>query len=398
MTHQTLSPSRRARLIALVTLMSPALVLGSHSDAAAAPDKTVSATSTRTVQIPDRGIADTGSATLTIPQGHGRVTDVDVTLVGLNHRCPEDLDVVVVGPSGQRATLMFDVGACADPSDTTLTFDDEADEQIANDEVPVSGMRYKPTNLFGGTQAPASLQAFDGLAASGAWQLVVVDMSKGDGGTLAGWSIEIDYNDTVAPSGTVSIDGGAAQTNSPTTRLALSAADPDPGTEVTQVRFSNDGTTWSAFRPYAATTTWTLATGDGTKTVYAQFADDFGNLSPAVSDTIVLDTRVPDTTAPTTKRLTPKHKKKNVSVNTKVSFVASERLDAATVTKRTVKLTADGKKVRAMVSYSAAKAKVVLKPAKALTAGTTYKVTISPKVTDLAGNGFSTKPWRFRTR
>ena len=48
------------------------------------------------------------------------------------------------------------------------------------------------------------------------------------------------------------------------------------------MRFSNDGTTFSPFRFYVATLPWTLTAGDGTKTVYAQYRDADGNLSPVV--------------------------------------------------------------------------------------------------------------------
>ena len=42
-----------------------------------------------------------------------------------------------------------------------------------------------------------------------------------------------------------------------------------------------------------ATGIWTLAAGDGTKTVYARFKDNAGNLSAVYSDTIILDTTPP---------------------------------------------------------------------------------------------------------
>ena len=66
---------------------------------------------------------------------------------------------------------------------------------------------------------------------------------------------------------------------------------------VTQMRFSNDGTTYSAAEAYATSKTWTLSAGDGTKTVYAQFQDAAGNWSTAATDTIVLDTTAPTISA-----------------------------------------------------------------------------------------------------
>ena len=60
------------------------------------------------------------------------------------------------------------------------------------------------------------------------------------------------------------------------------------------MRFSNDNSTWSGWETYATTKNWTLAGGDGTRTVYAQFSDDAGNITSAqISDAIGLDTTLP---------------------------------------------------------------------------------------------------------
>ena len=96
---------------------------------------------------------------------------------------------------------------------------------------------------------------------------------------------------TTLPSGSVTINGGAAGTHNPTVTLTLSATD-NSGT-VSQMQFSNDGTTYLTPEAYATSKAWTLTSGDGTKTVYAQFKDTAGNWSVAVSDTIVLDTTPP---------------------------------------------------------------------------------------------------------
>lgn len=53
------------------------------------------------------------------------------------------------------------------------------------------------------------------------------------------------------------------------------------------MRFSNDGATWSAWEPYDPNKAWTLSGGAGTKTVYAQIRNGF---SLQASDTIYLDT------------------------------------------------------------------------------------------------------------
>ena len=108
--------------------------------------------------------------------------------------------------------------------------------------------------------------------------------------------------DNQAPTGTVVINGGAAATNSRTVTLMLSAT--DAVTSVTQMRFSNNGTSFSAAEAFAPTKTWTLSSGAGAKTVYAQFRDAAGNWSAAATDTIVLDTTAPTISGRTATNIT----------------------------------------------------------------------------------------------
>jgi hypothetical protein len=97
--------------------------------------------------------------------------------------------------------------------------------------------------------------------------------------------------ETVAPTGTIVAAGGAAWTTVRGITLALSATDTVSG--VSDMRFSDNGSTWSAWQPYATSAAWTLSANDGPKTVYAQFRDAAGNVSAAVSDAIGVDGSAP---------------------------------------------------------------------------------------------------------
>jgi hypothetical protein len=110
--------------------------------------------------------------------------------------------------------------------------------------------------------------------------------------------------DTALPTGSVSINSGAASTTSTTVTLTLSASDAT-GT-VTGMKFSNDGTTYSSEYTYAASHTWTLSSGYGTKTVYALFKDNSANwmTSPA-SDTINYVNAPPVANAGTNQNVAP---------------------------------------------------------------------------------------------
>ena len=114
-------------------------------------------------------------------------------------------------------------------------------------------------------------------------------------------SLSLPASDGTAPSGTVTIAGGATLTNMAAVSVAVPAT--DAGSGVSLVRLSNSsavngsgvlssGTTFT----YTTPITWTLSAGDGTKTVYAQWRDSAGNWSTPVSDTIELDATAPSGT------------------------------------------------------------------------------------------------------
>ena len=116
-------------------------------------------------------------------------------------------------------------------------------------------------------------------------------------GTLSGntWTIPnvtsshtvtLTFQDITPPTGSIVINGGTPRTLTTSVTLSLSAS--DTGSGVSQMRFSNDGSTWSSWEAYGASKPWTLTPGIGTKTVYVQYQDSAGNSSGSFSDTILL--------------------------------------------------------------------------------------------------------------
>jgi hypothetical protein len=104
----------------------------------------------------------------------------------------------------------------------------------------------------------------------------------------------IRADDPGLPTGTITINSGAASTNSTSVALTLSCSDAQG---CSQMRFSNDNVTYSTPETYATTKAWTLTTSDATKTVYVKFKDTPGNWSTAYSKSILLDTATPTTSA-----------------------------------------------------------------------------------------------------
>jgi ELWxxDGT repeat protein len=114
-------------------------------------------------------------------------------------------------------------------------------------------------------------------------------------------------NDRTPPSGWLKINNDDAATTTTLVTLSIHAVALDPGVTCTfftypyicgtvSIRFSNDGTGWSAWETAHTVKNWTLLAGDGGKTVYAQLKDRAGNITD-ISDTITLDTsQVPSST------------------------------------------------------------------------------------------------------
>ena len=100
--------------------------------------------------------------------------------------------------------------------------------------------------------------------------------------------------DTTAPSGTFTIASGTGSdvgyTGSTSVTLTMSFS--DACTPIT-AQFSNDNTTFGTPVTYDAvnpTVSWTLASGDGTKSVWGKVFDGVSNQRSLGSNTIVLDT------------------------------------------------------------------------------------------------------------
>ncbi len=160
------------------------------------------------------------------------------------------------------------------------------------------------------TSGVAQMRLRDAAAAWGAWtsyaSAATIPLTPGEGaktveaefqdmaGNLSAVASTSVGVDTGRPTGTISIAGGAAFTNTREVDVSLVASDAVSG--VQSVRFSNDGTTWRNWRAFATVTPETLPSAEGERSVFVQFADGAGNLSDVASDTITLDTIAPAAT------------------------------------------------------------------------------------------------------
>ena len=345
----------------------------------------------------DLQTAAPGTYPSTLPiSGIGTVADVDVTLRGFTTEYAADIAFLLEGPQGQRTVLLNESGGGSSESvdePIDIRFDDEAPFEAPEDDA-LEATSYQPTDHDDdlplgqfpwpaapiGQGYPTTLSVFDGTDPSGTWRLYGYDDAGGDVSTIQGWSLHIRWSDPSQPGGSIVVAGGAARTGTSTVALSLSATDPAPGTGVTHMRLSNDGATYAPWVPFAATTTWALAGGHGTRTVFAQFRDGAGNVSDAVRDTIVLDTK-----APRAKKTRPGDGERSVRPGATIKVVASEALAGPTVRAATVKLFRGAERVAAKVGYDASDRRILVDPKADLAPGD-YRLKVTTRVTDVVGN------------
>ncbi len=106
--------------------------------------------------------------------------------------------------------------------------------------------------------------------------------------------------DTTAPSGsfTIGVSGEAEAGFTATQNVTLQMSFADTCTPIV-ANFSNDGATWGAdvtYNSVSPTVSWSLTSGNGTKTVYGRVRDGAGNMATLSPATITLDATAP--TAP----------------------------------------------------------------------------------------------------
>ena len=302
-----------------------------------------------------------GSYTTTVDVGN--VTSYTVT--GLNNNATYYFATTAYDTSGNESGYSNEVSkTISGTSDTTppvlsgVTTSNITSTSAAitwtTDEASTSQAEYGTTTSYGSsttidsTMVTSHSVTINGLSAWTTYHFRV--KSQDAAGNLATSS---DYTfttiappDTTAPTGTISINSGASSTTSTSVTLTLSCS--DAGSGCSQMRLSNNGTTWNAWESYATSKAWTLSTTDGVKTVYIQYRDTNSNTSQSYTDTITLDTTAPTMSGIGTTNLTAsgvsiswttsEGATTQVEYGTTTSYGSSTTLDTNLVTSHTVSL------------------------------------------------------------
>lgn len=188
--------------------------------------------------------------------------------------------------------------------------------------------------------------------------------------------------DTDPPTGSVSINSGAAYATGTGVTLSISASDTGGG-KVTQMEVRNDNAFTGNWQAYATSLPWSLTAGDGTKAVYIRFRDGSGNLSGGYSDTIILDTVNLQINS-----ISPIDAATNQPRATNITINFSENVDQSTLTASTVYLRVkNGSTVATTMTKNTSS--VTLDPNTDLSYGIDYTVIYTMGIKDLAGRSLS---------
>jgi alpha-tubulin suppressor-like RCC1 family protein/sugar lactone lactonase YvrE len=100
--------------------------------------------------------------------------------------------------------------------------------------------------------------------------------------------------DILRPYGTITVSGTGSTGYSTTLAVTLGLWCSDgSGSGCWQMKFSSDNQTWTIFENFAATRSWQLSSGDGSKRVYVKFKDGANNWSGVGYADVFLDTVKP---------------------------------------------------------------------------------------------------------
>lgn len=215
------------------------------------------------------------------------------------------------------------------------------------------------------------------------------------GNTEAAVTLDIKL-DTTAPEGlTLATASGGCHLSIPSMDLEMAASDPHSGLD--SMRFRIDGGDWGPWTNFETSRYVTIPSVEGEHTMEWQVRDVAGNVATLSEPlTVILDV-----TAPLVESQHPVKGASEVPVDTMVSVLFSEPVDASTVTQMNFLVQdASGIPVAGAITVDPDTGEFVFTPDEALQYLATYSVMLRGSILDQAGNGLvdgAGTGWTFTT-
>jgi len=290
-------------------------------------------------------------------------------------------------------------------SSTTVTFNwtaaTDAESGIASYNVQV-GTTAGGNDIFDGS---AGTNTYNATGADGQTLYARVQAVNG-AGAAGSWSGDSDgiTIDTSAPGVPGTPDDGVSGVNTivVTTVTFTWTAATDSGSGIAsytlQVNTAIDFSGTDRFNDSVGNVLTYDVSGSDLDTLYARIyavngAGTIGAASGA-SDGVFIDLSA-DVTAPTTSSTSPSSGATGILRDATISITFSEAMDTTTITTSTFTVDNGVTDDNLTIDFSNANKTATFTPSAYLTPGTTYTVTISSTVTDVAGNSFAGTSWSF---
>ena len=115
--------------------------------------------------------------------GVPEITSIELVLTGLTHTQPDDLDIYLISPFGETVEVMTDKGDGIAVVNLNLIFNDLG-SPLPADGVALAAGTYDTEDATGG------LSKYVGNSGgTDAWELVIIDDSDGDQGSLVSYTL-----------------------------------------------------------------------------------------------------------------------------------------------------------------------------------------------------------------
>ncbi|MDR3663062.1 MAG: hypothetical protein P4L86_22195, partial [Mycobacterium sp.] len=234
-------------------------------------------------------IAYAASSPVTLPSGDGTKT-VNVQYRDGAGNVATLTDTIKLDTTGPTGTMVVNADAAY-----TNVVAATINATMTDAGSSVTQMNVDPgTGVYGGWIAYNASYAITLSAANGT---KTINVQYRDANNFTTTKTDTIVLDTAAPTGTMSVNNGAAITA--TLSASVNSTVTDALSGLSQMRIDPGTGTYGSWVSYAASSAITLPSGDGTKTVNVQYRDNASNVL-TLTDTIMLQGPPADTTAPTT--------------------------------------------------------------------------------------------------
>ncbi|MCK5560497.1 MAG: hypothetical protein KAJ51_07890, partial [Thermoplasmata archaeon] len=226
------------------------------------------------------------STSFSLPSGDGiKTVYFKVEDNASNIALPVSDDIILDSqPPGSLSILINDGALTTNSTDVTLTLD-------ANDNYVVDQMAFSADGTNWGVWEPFTVSKSYTLPSGDSNKTVYFKVKDIAANVASSVSDDIILDTTPPVNLSIVINDNATYTNSTEVELTLNAT--DDGSGLGDMHFKVNSGSWLNWGPYNSSTSFSLPSGDGIKTVYFKVEDNASNIALPVSDDIILDTQPP---------------------------------------------------------------------------------------------------------